>query len=374
MIVNEETKKLLVVMGFEDENTLPTMKTLRERFRKLAIEKHPDKGGSNEQFKELYSAYEILGKLIASQMTHDEEDSEELEARRMFREENWEKNKSEEYMSKKHNLRSKKRITYREINLIDDDTDDTMEEETMTIKRTNKLIQRCDLCKFSTYSIIRLKTHMRKKHKEMPKIQCNICEFQAGKRKELMVHTKENHGEKQCPVCENNIDRKGSLRKHIEEHHKITQTTNVPSLKFNEGNGSKNKEGQVESENIPGKGSTEGNSEGNHETNSQNQESEKDNPGSGSLKVNSVGNCEKENTTEGSKNLIGQEELEDDPGKENSDSTSKENSKTNTKSKEFEAEKEKTNAEKETQNCHLCMLEMNNTIQMNEHLKGNNRK
>ena len=88
MIVNEETKKLLVVMGFEDENTLPTMKTLRERFRKLAIEKHPDKGGSNEQFKELYSAYEILGKLIASQMTHDEEDSEELEARRMFREEN----------------------------------------------------------------------------------------------------------------------------------------------------------------------------------------------------------------------------------------------------------------------------------------------
>ena len=88
-MVNHKIEKLLVIMGFTKVNELPTMKTLRQTFIKLAVERHPDKGGSDEKFKELYEAYEILGKLIDSQ-TSAEQDKEETEARRMFREEIWE--------------------------------------------------------------------------------------------------------------------------------------------------------------------------------------------------------------------------------------------------------------------------------------------
>ena len=50
--------------------------------------KHPDKGGNNEEFKELYSAYDMIGKLIESEAS-DTSDQEEDEARKRFREENW---------------------------------------------------------------------------------------------------------------------------------------------------------------------------------------------------------------------------------------------------------------------------------------------
>ena len=66
------------------------MKSLREKFRQLAVQRHPDKGGSDEAFKELFKAYEILGNMINSNKTQDKEDEEEMEARRKFREENWE--------------------------------------------------------------------------------------------------------------------------------------------------------------------------------------------------------------------------------------------------------------------------------------------
>ena len=91
MKINEETQKLLEILGFSDINELPTMKKLRANFIKLAIEKHPDKGGNNEDFKELYKAYKTLGNLITSEEISEESDNEEIEARRVFREENWEK-------------------------------------------------------------------------------------------------------------------------------------------------------------------------------------------------------------------------------------------------------------------------------------------
>ena len=88
-MMSEAVKKLMEIMGYEEGEKLPSMKSLRQHFRKLAVETHPDKGGSNEKFKELYKAYETLGNLIDSQKT-GEEDNEEIEARRMFREENFE--------------------------------------------------------------------------------------------------------------------------------------------------------------------------------------------------------------------------------------------------------------------------------------------
>ena len=76
-------------MGYQEASSLQMMKSLWQHFWKLAVEKHSDKGGTNEKFKELYQAYEILGNMIASKRA-EEEDMEEIEARRMFREENWE--------------------------------------------------------------------------------------------------------------------------------------------------------------------------------------------------------------------------------------------------------------------------------------------
>ena len=92
-MISEEIKNLLQTMEYEKQNTLPTMKSLRQHFRKLAVERHPDKGGTDKEFQELYKAYEILGNIIASQNAEDV-DTEEMEARRMFKEENWEEIKS----------------------------------------------------------------------------------------------------------------------------------------------------------------------------------------------------------------------------------------------------------------------------------------
>ena len=66
------------------------MTKLIKSFIRLAVEKHPDKGGNEEEFKELYNAYETLGKLIEKSTDGGEEDKEEAEARKRFREETWE--------------------------------------------------------------------------------------------------------------------------------------------------------------------------------------------------------------------------------------------------------------------------------------------
>ena len=61
-----------------------------------------------------------------------------------------------------------------------------------------------------------------------------MCKFQTEKRKEVMIHTKEHHGEKQCPVCDKRIEKKSSLRNHIEEHHQPVPHPIIPSLQFRE--------------------------------------------------------------------------------------------------------------------------------------------
>ena len=89
MELSQEVKKMLTVMGFDNTETLPTMMNLRKTFIKLAVEKHPDKGGNEDDFKELYQAYEFLGNLI-SNSDAEEENIEEAEAKKRFREETWE--------------------------------------------------------------------------------------------------------------------------------------------------------------------------------------------------------------------------------------------------------------------------------------------
>ena len=80
MTIDNVTKELLIIMNFDDLLSLPSMKILRERFRELAVQRHPDKGGSNEAFKELFKAYEILGNLITADNSEENNDEEEREA------------------------------------------------------------------------------------------------------------------------------------------------------------------------------------------------------------------------------------------------------------------------------------------------------
>ena len=90
MKLSEEIKKMMLIMGFENQESLPSMTDLRKTFIKLAVEKHPDKGGSEEEFKEMYSAYEMLGKIITSNSDGGDDSSEEAEAKKRFKEETWE--------------------------------------------------------------------------------------------------------------------------------------------------------------------------------------------------------------------------------------------------------------------------------------------
>ena len=67
-MVSEEIRNLMEILGYQELSKLPTMKSLRQHFRKLAVERHPDKGGTNEKFKELYKAYETLGNITPSKV------------------------------------------------------------------------------------------------------------------------------------------------------------------------------------------------------------------------------------------------------------------------------------------------------------------
>ena len=89
--MDQNMREMLNTLGFLDLETLPSMKQLREHFRKLTIQRHPDKGGINEEFKELCKAFETIGKMIEEEDSLDEEDEEEKEARHRFKEEVWER-------------------------------------------------------------------------------------------------------------------------------------------------------------------------------------------------------------------------------------------------------------------------------------------
>jgi len=53
-----DTKALYDVLGLEKK---ATQSEIKKAFRKLALKKHPDKGGDPEEFKKIQAAYEVLG-------------------------------------------------------------------------------------------------------------------------------------------------------------------------------------------------------------------------------------------------------------------------------------------------------------------------
>ena len=52
------TYKLYHVLGVDKNSSQDQIKSA---YRKLAIQHHPDKGGNAEKFKEIASAYDVLG-------------------------------------------------------------------------------------------------------------------------------------------------------------------------------------------------------------------------------------------------------------------------------------------------------------------------
>ena len=89
--MDSETRSLLRVLGLPEER-LPKMKELRKQYLKLSLLRHPDKKltGSDELFQELLYAYEVIGNLI-QKCENTDKDEEEEQARKEFRESNFEK-------------------------------------------------------------------------------------------------------------------------------------------------------------------------------------------------------------------------------------------------------------------------------------------
>ena len=60
-MISEQVKRALQMLQFDE---VPKMAELRSRFLKLCVERHPDKGGTSEQFQELLEAKEVVSKYI----------------------------------------------------------------------------------------------------------------------------------------------------------------------------------------------------------------------------------------------------------------------------------------------------------------------
>ena len=86
-------KDYLSILGFlvDDLQEFPKMKEIRAQFLKLALIKHPDKpNGSEKEMKELLKAYKLVGKHIEEMGSEVKDDPEEHEARRNFKDFNFE--------------------------------------------------------------------------------------------------------------------------------------------------------------------------------------------------------------------------------------------------------------------------------------------
>ena len=77
----------LKVLGFDDLTTIPKVKDIVHRYRKLAIIKHPDKNGGTPEsisdFQVLLNAYDVAGK-AAEKVPVDPEDNADHVARKLF--------------------------------------------------------------------------------------------------------------------------------------------------------------------------------------------------------------------------------------------------------------------------------------------------
>ena len=86
---------LLCILGFEDLVKLPLMRELQAQYKKMSKVRHPDKpGGTTEDFQELLNAYHSIGRLIEKEANEQPDDEEEVVARNMFKQFNFEKENS----------------------------------------------------------------------------------------------------------------------------------------------------------------------------------------------------------------------------------------------------------------------------------------
>ena len=85
--MNDNLKKALLLMEFE---TLPSMGELRKKFRKMCLEKHPDKFPEEEkikktkEFQELNNACKMIGEAIKEEMKEKEANEEEEDELKWF--------------------------------------------------------------------------------------------------------------------------------------------------------------------------------------------------------------------------------------------------------------------------------------------------
>ena len=66
-MISDEVKRALMILNFDKFDVVPKMKQLRQRFLKLCIDLHPDKGGPTDKFQELPDAKNIVSNYI---LTH----------------------------------------------------------------------------------------------------------------------------------------------------------------------------------------------------------------------------------------------------------------------------------------------------------------
>ena len=80
----------LITLGFSSTTKkAPKLKTITKYYYDLAKQLHPDRpgGGDAEKFKDITLAYRIVGEYIEkSKVNHDDEDIEEMVARKVFKE------------------------------------------------------------------------------------------------------------------------------------------------------------------------------------------------------------------------------------------------------------------------------------------------
>jgi hypothetical protein len=74
--------------------------------------------------------------------------------------------------------------------------------------------QQCDICNYTCSTMYYLKIHSKTAHKG--ELGCNICEFVAVKKHDLLVHRQNNHA---CPQCPTMAFTKSELQKHCRTKH-----------------------------------------------------------------------------------------------------------------------------------------------------------